>query len=147
MMRGILGQVVLSGEMLVTAVLVVASGVAANGAADTSKSAAAAGVRCGGGRLVQTTSGSVCGIVANGDSEWLGIPYAAPPVGSLRWAPPQPHAPWSTTLPATAFGSECTQSTGGSEDCLYLNVWEPPGTVPTSRLPGMVHIHGGGFLR
>src|SRR5258708_16907060 len=130
MMRGILGQVVLSGEMLVTAVLVVASGVAANAGATTSKSAAAAAVPCAAGTLVQTTTGPVCGIVVNGDSEWLGIPYAAPPVGNLRWAPPQPHAPWSTTLPATAFGSGCTQSTGGSEDCPYPNVWEPPRTCP-----------------
>src|SRR5260370_12236429 len=88
MMRSILRQVLLSGVMLVTAALVVASGVAANAAAHTSKSSAAAAVPCAAGTLVQTTTGPVCGIVANGDSEWLGIPYAAPPVGRLRWAPP-----------------------------------------------------------
>ena len=100
--------------------------------------------------------GPVCGIVGNGVSEWLGIPYAAPPVGALRWQPPQPHAPWTTTLHATAFGSECTQPASptaasppwtGSENCLFVNVWRPPGTTSAARLPVMVHIHGGGLRR
>jgi para-nitrobenzyl esterase len=107
----------------------------------TSKSSAAA-TPCAAGTVVPTSSGPVCGIVANGVNGWLGIPYAAAPVGSLRWAPPQPHAPWSTTLAATAYGSSCTQASGGGEDCLYLNVWAPPGAVG---LPVMAHIHGGGF--
>jgi len=101
--------------------------------------------------VVRTSSGAVCGLVFNGVNEWLGIPYAAPPVGSLRWAPPQPPAPWSATLAATAFGSICTQPAvgksgpnTGSEDCLFINVWAPPGAIG---LPVMAHIHGGGFFK
>jgi len=110
---------------------------------------------CAAGTNVTTTSGPVCGIVnsANGVSEWLGVPYAAPPVGALRWQPPQPHAPWTTTLQATAYAPECAQQDGfgtvlplqGSEDCLYVNVFRPAGATATSDLPVMVHIHGGGF--
>src|SRR6266436_8368480 len=107
----------------------------------TSKSSVAA-TPCAAGTVVQTSTGPVCGIVANGVNAWLGLPYAAPPVGSLRWAPPQPATPWSSTLAATAYASSCTQASGGSEDCLYLNVWAPPGAVG---LPVMAHIHGGGF--
>ncbi|MGP0035097.1 MAG: carboxylesterase family protein [Solirubrobacteraceae bacterium] len=96
-----------------------------------------------------TVDGSVCGIASStapGVNEWLGIPYAAPPVGNLRWQPPQPPAPWTGTLSATAFGSECIQTTGaGSENCLFVNVWAPASATPTSDLPVMVHIHGGGF--
>ena len=67
-------------------------------------------------------------------------------------APPRAHAPWTTTLPATAFGNECLQGippafpVGGSEDCLFVNVVAPPGPVPPSGLPVLVHIHGGGFV-
>jgi para-nitrobenzyl esterase len=97
---------------------------------------------CAAGTVVQTTSGPVCGIVVNGVTEWLGIPYAAPPVGNLRWAPPQAPTPWGAPLAATAYASSCTQSSGGSEDCLYLNVYAPAGAAG---LPVMAHIHGGGF--
>lgn len=94
-------------------------------------------------------SGPVCGITstsASGVNEWLGIPYAAPPVGNLRWQAPQSPTPWTTTLPATTFGSECIQVTGaGSEDCLFVNVWAPANATSASGLPVMVHIHGGGF--
>ena len=110
---------------------------------------------CAADTQVQTAQGPVCGIVDNGVTEWLGIPYAAPPVGPLRWESPQPHARWSATLQATAFGDECIQPSpdqgglpvaGSSEDCLFLNVWAPPGASATSHLPVMVHIHGGGFF-
>jgi para-nitrobenzyl esterase len=114
---------------------------------------AAPTVTCAAGTTVTTADGPVCGIVSSGVAEWLGIPYAAPPVGALRWQSPQPPAPWTTTLQATSFGSECVQQfpvpgfpTGGTENCLYLNVWAPQGTSAGANLPVLVHIHGGGFV-
>jgi para-nitrobenzyl esterase len=111
-----------------------------------------------------TTSGMVVGTgTANGAHEWLGIPYAAPPVGDLRWKAPAPAAGWTGGWLALEAGSVCTQVADllsdapdelygtpmGSEDCLYMNIWAPPfsaGSVPTGgdRLPVMVWIHGGG---
>jgi para-nitrobenzyl esterase len=109
------------------------------------RAATAAAVSCAAGTDVQTADGPVCGITTTGGvNEWLGIPYAAPPIGSFRWQPPQPPTPWTTTLQATAFGNECIQSSGGTEDCLYLNVWRPADS--STNLPVMVHIHGGGFF-
>jgi para-nitrobenzyl esterase len=104
---------------------------------------------CAPGTTVSIDSGPICGMTVNGTNEWFGIPYAAPPVGALRWQPPQPPAPWSTTLQATQFGSECTQSFGttallGSENCLFINVWRPDDS--TTGLPVLFHIHGGGFV-
>jgi para-nitrobenzyl esterase len=101
------------------------------------------------GTDIQTSSGPVCGITVNGTNEWLGIPYAAPPVGALRWQPPQAPTPWTSTLAATQFGSECAQQFGGStvsgsENCLFVNVWRPADS--STGLPVLVHIHGGGFV-
>jgi len=134
----------------VFAVAAVAVGViAVASAGPATRSASAQPPTCAPGTSVQTKSGPVCGITSttvSGVNEWLGIPYAAPPVGSLRWQPPQAPASWTTTLAAIAFGSECLQSTGvGSEDCLFVNVWAPASATATSDLPVMVHIHGGGF--
>jgi para-nitrobenzyl esterase len=105
------------------------------------------------GPVVKTADGPVRGFVRDGVSEFLGIPYAAPPVGALRWMPPQPVEPWWEPRKATKFGHTCPQVTelgsfaGPSsitEDCLYLNVF-------TTRLGGggkgnavLVWIHGGG---
>jgi para-nitrobenzyl esterase len=106
---------------------------------------------CASGTTVTTTGGAVCGFVVNGVNEWLGIPYAAPPVGPLRWKAPQPAATWTGTRTSTAYGNICTQAAAaksgpntGSEDCLYVNVWAPPGA---KNLPVMAHIHGGGFFK
>jgi para-nitrobenzyl esterase len=81
------------------------------------------------GPVVHTTEGPVQGLVRNGVDEFLGIPYATPPVGDLRWQPPKQHAGWTQTLNATKFGSTCPQITelgvsagpvSLTEDCLYL---------------------------
>jgi para-nitrobenzyl esterase len=115
--------------------------------------AADATVPCAAGTDVTTSDGPVCGTVQGGATEWLGIPYAAPPVGQLRWQPPQQPTPWTATLQATSFGGECVQQfpvpgfpTGGTEDCLYLNVWAPRGTSAGAGMPVLVHIHPGGFV-
>ena len=146
--RPILQRSRLAGVLLAAGILAVSASVAVKDSA-SAKSRDAAAVPCAPGTTTQTTSGPVCGIAVNGVNEWLGIPYAAPPVGNLRWQPPQPPAPWTTTLQATAFASECAQEfpgfpSGGSEDCLYVNVWRP--ADGSSNLPVMVHIHGGGFV-
>jgi len=81
-----------------------------------------------------------------------GIPYAAPPVGPLRWRPPEPVAPWTGVRDAAKFGADCMQkplansrAPGISEDCLTLNVWTPAKT-PVGGLPVMVWVYGGGFV-
>lgn len=99
-----------------------------------------------------TDKGSVLGAELGGTRAFLGIPFAAPPVGDLRWKPPAPHAPWSEPLDATKKGRPCTQMAGFTnkvdantgEDCLTLNVWSPASPA-SSKLPVMVWIHGGGF--
>jgi para-nitrobenzyl esterase len=97
---------------------------------------------------VQTAEGVVCGVTSDGWREYLGVPYAAPPIGALRWQAPQPHVPWTTPLRATQPGPNCLGLAGvaGSEDCLWLNVYVPPTATAASRLPVMVWIHGGAFL-
>ncbi len=97
---------------------------------------------------ISTDKGVVVGAVNDGVTAFLGIPYAAPPTGDLRFRAPQPRAAWTAPLSATAYGSPCPQSARlGSpslnEDCLTLNVWAP--AHGGGHMPVMVFIHGGSF--
>ncbi|MBV8160975.1 MAG: carboxylesterase/lipase family protein [Acidimicrobiia bacterium] len=106
--------------------------------------------------IVETTHGSVQGRVKDGICDFRGIPYAAPPVGELRFRPPQPARPWTGVRDATRFGPMAPQNQGAmerllgappqamDEDCLTLNIWTP--ACDDARRPVMVWIHGGAFL-
>jgi para-nitrobenzyl esterase len=106
-------------------------------------------------RQVKTASGTVEGKEIGTVHAFLGIPYAAPPVGELRWKAPMPAAKWSGIRKATDFGSYCLQGNiygdmnfrgaTGSEDCLFLNIWVPADSSK-KKLPVMVWIYGGGFV-
>jgi para-nitrobenzyl esterase len=104
---------------------------------------------------VKTASGIVRGSMQEGVVSFKGIPLAQPPVGALRWRPPQPVQRWSGVRNATAYGPDCMQipfpgdaaplGVKPEEDCLYLNVWTPERSV-RGKLPVMVWIYGGGFV-
>jgi para-nitrobenzyl esterase len=96
--------------------------------------------------VVQIDSGRIRGAEANGVISFKGIPFAAPPVGDLRWRIPQPVTPWQSVLPADKFGPACMQADDPptSEDCLTLNVWRP--AAAAGPLPVMVWIHGGALV-
>lgn len=104
-----------------------------------------------GAGVVATKTGPVRGVVAHGVENFLGIPYAAPPTGDLRWRSPQPAARWQGVRSAQSFGGACPQALSidspriEDEDCLFVNVERPLGTNSGAKLPVFVYIHGGGF--
>jgi para-nitrobenzyl esterase len=138
----------------------------ANGCAVVSAEAPVVVTQDGPVKGFECTSASVPGCSGSGVEEFLGIPYAAPPVGALRWTPPQPNSRWAGVFKATNFGSICTQpdpnrGTVGSEDCLSLNIFRPSrqnnenqgdnekqgdNQNHRERLPVMVWIHGGAYI-
>jgi para-nitrobenzyl esterase len=133
------------------AALIAAIGLAAGAGACTSREKGPQSQDVRAGLIVGVADGRVRGKQAGATDEYLGIPYAAPPVGPLRWAPPQPPAPWTGIRSAVAFGPHCPQPQGAfgrpstTENCLYLNVFRPA-SAQAGNLPVMVWIHGGGFV-
>ncbi|QRK12854.1 carboxylesterase family protein [Archangium violaceum] len=109
---------------------------------------------CGNPAIKEIRDGKIEGTIVDGVSSYKGIPFAAPPVGDLRWRAPEPVVPWSGVRSARDFAPACMQGwlgvllsggrSGVSEDCLYLNVWTPT-DEPDARLPVLVYIHGGAF--
>lgn len=108
--------------------------------------------------MVRTRQGNVHGKMINDGKTraFLGIPFAAPPVGDLRWKAPQPPTRWSGVRDATSYAARCAQwpiwadyifqDAGPSEDCLYLDVYTPAQARPAHSLPVMVWIHGGAYV-
>lgn len=125
--------------------------------------------------VVRIDSGQLQGVVNNGVVSYKGIPFAAPPLGELRWRPPQPAASWTGIRQASEFGADCMQGRFGppppatgaprsgstapaappapasamsapSENCLFVNVWTPVTAKPGAKLPVMFWIYGGGFV-
>ncbi len=104
--------------------------------------------------VVQVTGGRVEGVTTDGVTSFKGIPFAAPPVGDLRWRDPQPVKPWDGVKKADHFGPQCMQGSFrrpgappvlASEDCLYLNVWTTASSAD-AHLPVMVWLYGGSFM-
>ncbi|MDR6790005.1 para-nitrobenzyl esterase [Sphingomonas sp. BE138] len=104
--------------------------------------------------VVRIDTGSVRGSVTDGVASWKGVPFAAAPVGPLRWRAPQPAAAWQGVRDATRYAADCMQEpfpsdaaplgTTPAEDCLYANVWKPADAK--RKLPVLVWIYGGGFV-
>lgn len=132
------------------AVALAAASLAGSASMAGERAAAAPPPACSPDTTVTTDDGPVCGIAGPDVRSWEGIRFGAPPVGDLRWAPPQRPAKWTEPFPATVPGNACPQPAGlgpGSEteDCLNLNV-RVPANPGHEKLPVMVQFHGGGFL-
>jgi para-nitrobenzyl esterase len=119
-------------------------------AATTSGAGAAPVPESVSGPVVATEDGLVQGVATSTTDKFLGVPYAAPPVGALRWQPPQRPARWQGIRQTTTFGAHCPQpgtpfgKASTSEDCLFLNVFTP--SHPHGPLPVMLWIHGGALV-
>ena len=102
--------------------------------------------------VAATAQGQVRGAVTADVDQFLGIPYAAPPVGELRWKPPAPAAAWTEVRDGSKMATQCSAQANGdgprvaNEDCLYLNLYRPAVMQRGVRLPVMVFLHGGGNL-
>jgi para-nitrobenzyl esterase len=106
--------------------------------------------------VVDTAYGPVRGIDDGKAVSWKGVRYAAPPIGDLRFRAPQPPEPWTEVADADTYGFVCPQppvpnfpldlGAPENEDCLFLNIWAPPGTKPGDAKPVMVWIHGGAYV-
>lgn len=107
--------------------------------------------------IVRIATGALLGATDGVVESFKGIPYAAAPVGPLRWRPPQPVSPWNETRDARQFCADCAQAgwprtatnailENSSEDCLFINLWRPAGLKSLEKLPVMVWIYGGGFV-
>lgn len=115
----------------------------------------AASAACGQPVEVRTTLGVLQGTDESGVKVFKGVPYAAPPVGALRWRAPQPPQAWQGVRPATDYGPDPMQeplygdmrfgAARKSEDCLYLNIWTPAKTM-TEHLPVLIYFNGGGLI-
>ncbi|MGA9465542.1 MAG: carboxylesterase family protein [Terracidiphilus sp.] len=106
--------------------------------------------------VVGTEAGKLQGVTQGPVESFKGVPFAAPPVGDLRWRAPQPVQPWFDVRQANDYSADCMQvpfpsdaaplGTKPAEDCLYLNVWRPASTKADAKLPVMFWIYGGGFV-